>query len=847
MPGFGLQAVMQKDEEKTSKESIHAREMGPVVAGKLVFNTSGYNPVMQISVKKGFANFSLNLTEEENASLKALRIECLSHYENYGSLELIPCEVRGFIQSLGSGNSEVAETITRIVMRQINSVLKYTGAETAWITMRAYTPIPNFAEPRWHADNYYYPTQTIQYKVAITLKGVSTLFYDSESKEREQLELVRTDKVLLKKALTPSKIVSAETGQGSIFVVGACYAPIHSEPNINSERLLLSMVPGSKEQIRKLYKRTPEQQIMLPLLQKGFYCYFLGPKLKDKYIHSPYEETGIIIFNLFKTRGESLLKAISDIVTSQNSKIQAEILESNCAVKFVFSGGAVIVVDDISDYMLDAGIKKDSDVYSALLEYSKRSPMQESQPINTAAAARTVNTASSSSSATPVSKPKFSFNAILGANTSGLFVPKNVALRINAIVKIPRVVANGWSNPLLNINNQTTFTHYNLDFSQGEIDALKSLKIEYTSHYENYGELALVPYEVQGFVESLSNKNISISRIVASVITRVVDNILYCTGQQTAWITLRAFTPVNAFAEPRWHRDRFDYPPSGEQYKGAVTLKGDGTIFYNELPSETAALNRVKHDKKLLDQVLDKTRLASAPFGLGTLFIVGADNAPIHSEPHITTERLFLAVVTGSKEQIEKVYRQTPEQEIMPLLLEQDFYCYFVGPKIKDKFKVSPYEETEIIVFKTIDSPDTDLLNKAASIVTSHNKRITAELPADDPTLLRLSLPEGGVILIRDISAYYLMQKKTIRSPDDIYKVLQEYMATANSCVDQLYTESATTSATSNKPCLARKLTYSAIPGRNTCGLFKPCKELGTAIQTQIKTEETDRVVFKSY
>ena len=30
MPGFGLQAVMQKDEEKTSKESIHAREMGPV-------------------------------------------------------------------------------------------------------------------------------------------------------------------------------------------------------------------------------------------------------------------------------------------------------------------------------------------------------------------------------------------------------------------------------------------------------------------------------------------------------------------------------------------------------------------------------------------------------------------------------------------------------------------------------------------------------------------------------------------------------------------------------------------------------------------------------------------------
>ena len=44
MPGFGLQAVMQKDEEKTSKESIHAREMGPVVAGKLVSNTSGYNP-----------------------------------------------------------------------------------------------------------------------------------------------------------------------------------------------------------------------------------------------------------------------------------------------------------------------------------------------------------------------------------------------------------------------------------------------------------------------------------------------------------------------------------------------------------------------------------------------------------------------------------------------------------------------------------------------------------------------------------------------------------------------------------------------------------------------------------
>ncbi|MBA2653296.1 MAG: hypothetical protein H0U73_13690 [Tatlockia sp.] len=48
----------------------------------------------------------------------------------------------------------------------------------------------------------------------------------------------------------------------------------------------------------------------------------------------------------------------------------------------------------------------------------------------------------------------------------------------------------------------------------------------------------------------------------------------------------------------------------------------------------------------------------------GNIFIIGdKDSAAIHSEPHIDSDRLFISVVTGSKEQIHEHYENQKKHD----------------------------------------------------------------------------------------------------------------------------------------------------------------------------------------
>lgn len=113
--------------------------------------------------------------------------------------------------------------------------------------------------PRWHMDgNYYQPYNFNLPKFAATLKGDATFFYPPTEVERKDVINYAQDdeRGLLASHLNQKRIAIAEYGFGCFFRVGdPLHAAVHSEPPIQQERLFLSMVCGSAEQIADLKTR----------------------------------------------------------------------------------------------------------------------------------------------------------------------------------------------------------------------------------------------------------------------------------------------------------------------------------------------------------------------------------------------------------------------------------------------------------------------------------------------------------------------------------------------------------------------------------------------------------------
>lgn len=136
--------------------------------------------------------------------------------------------------------------------------------------------------------------------------------------------------------------------------------------------------------------------------------------------------------------------------------------------------------------------------------------------------------------------------------------------------------------------------------------------------------------------------------------------------------------PNKGFEIPRWHMDGkfFD---SGEdiQYKAVVALKGPATLFFEVSSEQRQQLVMIDQEGPQIDeanpavsfavwfkyensirrlnraQLLPVSQAITAKRGYGTLFAVGnPKNAAVHSEPNFTTNRFFMGVVTGTREQI---------------------------------------------------------------------------------------------------------------------------------------------------------------------------------------------------
>jgi hypothetical protein len=96
-------------------------------------------------------------------------------------------------------------------------------------------------------------------------RGLDTLFHTLPSELREPFETLLKagtgENNYNRQALAdflgkyPQGNVTAEPLQGAVFIVGSERAAIHSEPPINEERLFLSVLPGTPDQIKQWENR----------------------------------------------------------------------------------------------------------------------------------------------------------------------------------------------------------------------------------------------------------------------------------------------------------------------------------------------------------------------------------------------------------------------------------------------------------------------------------------------------------------------------------------------------------------------------------------------------------------
>lgn len=211
-----------------------------------------------VQLDASLSYFDLNMTAAERKAVEKLKITKYTGHTNYQLAELEK-ETAAFLEMQGN-SAGVSKTIGNMIERLARQTAQLFGKEEAWVDLRASLPNKEYDVPRWHIDGYYFQNPDKElHKVALALKGTATLFNTAAGKDKEDFvdALRRGPRMeemehrrLLHGMLDPALTEVPPAHHGAVFVAGSeARAAIHSEPPMPTERLFISIVPGSKEQM----------------------------------------------------------------------------------------------------------------------------------------------------------------------------------------------------------------------------------------------------------------------------------------------------------------------------------------------------------------------------------------------------------------------------------------------------------------------------------------------------------------------------------------------------------------------------------------------------------------------
>ncbi|KAF4464115.1 hypothetical protein FALBO_9056 [Fusarium albosuccineum] len=163
----------------------------------------------------------------------------------------------------------------------------------------------------------------------------------------------------------------------------------------------------------------------------------------------------------------------------------------------------------------------------------------------------------------------------------------------------------------------------------------------------------------------------------------------YAEEKRACWLTIRLTKRSTAFEVPRWHQDgsMYSYDEGREEVvrsKYALTLLGPPTLILH--PDEhvytTHREGLAQHwrwvdahkpseeeiddaDHKLRQRFATEFKYApSVQVGHGDVirFSWGRDDSPVHSEPDLVSDRVFMTVLYGSESELERMCEWRDEQ-----------------------------------------------------------------------------------------------------------------------------------------------------------------------------------------
>lgn len=214
-----------------------------------------------------------------------------------------------------------------------------------------------------------------------------------------------------------------------------------------------------------------------------------------------------------------------------------------------------------------------------------------------------------------------------------------------------------------------------MGLSDKEVACLRDIKIERElQQFNHYGivDSTLENDLAKYFVEMRENTMLDIE-CISQLVARLSKSIIEGFEKESAWVMVRVSLPTDKYNVPRWHPDGRYFTSPEKTYKLVATLKGPQTLFaektdakkFKELlrkGSENFETNVIKNDNRKKFEVEDlriRKKLTETVKGIKTCeknqavaYLVGDENAVIHSEPKMNVPRIFISILSGSKEQI---------------------------------------------------------------------------------------------------------------------------------------------------------------------------------------------------
>jgi hypothetical protein len=146
--------------------------------------------------------------------------------------------------------------------------MQKTGRNSALVHLRL-NYMTHFGNSRWHTDGRYWKDQSdCDYKLVTTLVGFPTMvcpwnndLYNAElnfmkniSDDSSKYNIIKEKYKKIFDKYTKDKIF--EGFNSAYTLVNSKYATYHSEPNNNSSRIFLAVLPGSKDNLKNCKQNT---------------------------------------------------------------------------------------------------------------------------------------------------------------------------------------------------------------------------------------------------------------------------------------------------------------------------------------------------------------------------------------------------------------------------------------------------------------------------------------------------------------------------------------------------------------------------------------------------------------